>query len=203
MVMKPITIVSSRFLSSDELDLRIKRKPFSLSQGDITVTNNADGGVNFDIKQNFFSLLGRKVMFDAAGIPVLSLHKKLWSLDSVWDVFKGDSNERIFCAKQSSFFAFITSLNVFLKCNTKENVCDFKVIESGWFDELSTIYARDGTTAVAKMRKKHTFQSFVLGKDRYDVTVYPNVDYAFIMALVVILHEYNEENSNDGKKSAE
>ena len=48
-----------------------------------------------------------------------------------------------------------------------------------------------------QMRKKHTFQSIALGKDRYDVTVYPNVDYAFIVALVVILHELNEE-----KKSA-
>nr|GEV77533.1 protein LURP-one-related 15 [Tanacetum cinerariifolium] len=66
-----------------------------------------------------------------------------------------------------------------------------------WFSSVALVVFSD------QMRKKHTFQSFALGKDRYDVTVYPNVDYAFIMALVVILHEYNEENSNDGKKSAE
>ncbi|PWA92990.1 hypothetical protein CTI12_AA075950 [Artemisia annua] len=201
MVMNPITIVSSRFLSSDQLDLKIERKPFSLSQGDFTVTNT-DGGVIFDIKQNFFSLFDRRVMFDAAGIPVLSFHKKLWSFLPGWDVFRGDSNEKIFCAKERSpFFPIITSLNVFLGCNTKENVCDFKV-KSGWFDESCTIYAGDDTTIVAKMRKKHTFQSIALGKDRYDVMVYPNVDYAFIVALVVILQELNEEKNNDEKKSA-
>lgn len=45
-----------------------------------------------------------------------------------------------------------------------------------------------------QMHKKHTVQSIALGKDTFVVTVYPNVDYAFIVALIVILHEINEEN---------
>ncbi|KAL8153634.1 hypothetical protein V2J09_011394 [Rumex salicifolius] len=33
--------------------------------------------------------------------------------------------------------------------------------------------------------------SIYFGQDTYDVMVYPNVDYAFFIALIVILHEIN------------
>ncbi|GJW90550.1 LURP-one-related 15-like protein [Tanacetum coccineum] len=40
---------------------------------------------------------------------------------------------------------------------------------------------------------KSTVQNVALGKDACVLMVYPNVDHAFIVALVVILHEINEE----------
>lgn len=43
------------------------------------------------------------------------------------------------------------------------------------------------------MHKDHKAQSVVLGKDTFVTTVYPNVDYALIVALVVILEEINED----------
>ena len=45
-----------------------------------------------------------------------------------------------------------------------------------------------------QMHKKHTVQSLVLGKDNFVVTIYPNVDYAFIVSLIVILDEINRES---------
>ena len=46
------------------------------------------------------------------------------------------------------------------------------------------------------MHKKHIVQSIVLGKDTFEVTVYPHVDYAFIVALVVVLEEINEDRED-------
>lgn len=43
------------------------------------------------------------------------------------------------------------------------------------------------------MHKKHTVQSILIGKDNFMVTVYPHVDYAFIVALIVILDEINDD----------
>ncbi|XP_076915782.1 protein LURP-one-related 15-like, partial [Bidens hawaiensis] len=122
---------------------------------------------------------------------LISVHKR-------WVVFRGDSSDSkdiIFSAKQSSLIQFKTSLDVFLGNNEKENVCDFKV-KGSWLDRSCTIYAGDGNTIVAQMHKKHTVQSIALGKDTFAVTVYPNVDYAFIVALVVILHEINEDKND-------
>ena len=42
-----------------------------------------------------------------------------------------------------------------------------------------------------QMHMKHTAQSVLLGKDNYRVTVNPNIDYAFITALIVILDGIN------------
>lgn len=47
-----------------------------------------------------------------------------------------------------------------------------------------------------QIHKKHTFGSVVLGKDNFHVTVYPQVDYAFIAALVVILYEINKDKDD-------
>lgn len=48
-----------------------------------------------------------------------------------------------------------------------------------------------------QMRRKHSVQSIVLGKDTFSVTVYPHVDYAFIVALVVLLEEINEDRKDN------
>nr|GEW37830.1 protein LURP-one-related 15 [Tanacetum cinerariifolium] len=121
-------------------------------------------------------------------LVVLSVHNR-------WVVYRGDSSDSkdiIFSAKQSSLIQFKTSLDVFLGYNEKESVCDYKV-KGSWFDRSCTIYAGESTHIVAQMHKKHTVQSIALGKDTFAVTVYPNVDYAFIVALVVILHEINKQ----------
>ena len=47
------------------------------------------------------------------------------------------------------------------------------------------------------MHKEHSLQSIVLDKDTFGVTVQPNVDFAFIVALVVILFEINEDRSGN------
>lgn len=49
---------------------------------------------------------------------------------------------------------------------------------------------------ILQMHRKHSAQSILLGKDTFGVTVYPNVDYAFIVALVVILEEINEDRDD-------
>lgn len=47
-----------------------------------------------------------------------------------------------------------------------------------------------------QMHRKHSVQSVMLGKDTFAVTVYPNVDYAFIVALIVILDEINDDKKD-------
>lgn len=46
------------------------------------------------------------------------------------------------------------------------------------------------------MHKKHTVQSILIGKDNFAVTIYPNIDHAFIIALIVILDEINKARSS-------
>ncbi|XP_076959595.1 protein LURP-one-related 15-like [Bidens hawaiensis] len=192
-----VPIVSPNFLAPYPVDLVIVKKLLALSEGNFAVTD-VNGNVMFKVKGKHISLRDRRLLLDAAGVPILSFQKKLISVHKRWVVFRGDSSDSkdiIFSAKQSSLIQFKTSLDVFLGNNDKENACDFKV-KGSWLERSCTIYAGDGNTIVAQMHKKHTVQSIALGKDTFAVTVYPNVDYAFIVALVVILHEINEEKND-------
>jgi len=44
------------------------------------------------------------------------------------------------------------------------------------------------------MHKKHTIMSILIDEDHFAITVYPNVDYAFIVALITILNEINKDD---------
>ncbi|KAJ0088388.1 hypothetical protein Patl1_31485 [Pistacia atlantica] len=45
-----------------------------------------------------------------------------------------------------------------------------------------------------QLHKKCTAPRILIGKERFMVTVYPNMDYAFIIALIVILDAINSED---------
>ncbi|PSS23862.1 Protein LURP-one-related like [Actinidia chinensis var. chinensis] len=90
-------------------------------------------------------------------------------------------------------FQVKTKLDVFLANNITEEVCDFKV-KGTWSDRSCVIYAGESSNIVAQMHKKKSVQSVLLGKDKFMVTVYPHVDHAFIVALIVILDEINSDD---------
>ncbi|KAL3826181.1 hypothetical protein ACJIZ3_022210 [Penstemon smallii] len=191
-------VISPQFCVGYPVDLTICRKMMTLAEGSFGVTD-LNGNLMFKVKGKIFSLHDRRVLCDAAENPLVTFRQKLLSAHRRWEVFRGDSTDSkdlLFTVRKSSLLQLKTKLEVFLASNTKENVCDFK-IEGSWLERSCVIYAGNSNGIIAQMKKKHTAQSIVLGKDTFGVTVYPNVDYAFIVALVAILHEINEDRSGD------
>ncbi|KAK1351538.1 hypothetical protein POM88_054225 [Heracleum sosnowskyi] len=194
-----VVVVGKQYTAPNQVDLTIVRKMMSISRGNFGVTDT-NGNIMFKVKGKVMSLRTRRVLLDAAGTPIVSFQKKIMSMHSTWKVYRGDSNDSkdlLFTVRKSSLFQFKTQLDVFLASNTSKDNRDFK-IKGSWFEKSCTIYAGNSSTVIAQMHKKHSFSSFVLGKDKFAVTVYPHVDYAFITALVVILEEINEEGKNNG-----
>ncbi|KAF3447999.1 hypothetical protein FNV43_RR08707 [Rhamnella rubrinervis] len=192
----PIAVVNPQFCAPYPVDLVVVKKLMTLKEGSFAVTD-VNGNVMFKIKGSVFSIHDRRVLLDAADNPIVSFQQKILTAHRRWNAFRGDSSDSkdlLFSVKKSSLLQFKTQLDVFLAANTKEDVFDFK-IKGSWFERSCTIYAADGTTIIAQMHKKHSAQSILLGKDTFGVTVYPHVDYAFVVALVVILYEINEDRS--------
>ncbi|XVE80803.1 hypothetical protein DITRI_Ditri15bG0009600 [Diplodiscus trichospermus] len=190
----PVSIISPHFCAPYPIDLAIVRKVLTITDGDFVVTD-INGNIVFKVKGAFLSIHGRPVLLDAAGNPIVTLKRKLMSAHDRWQAFRGDSTESsdlIFSAKRSSMFQLKTKLDVFLANNTKEEVCDFKV-KGSWLERSCVIYAGESSTIVAQMHKKHTVESILIGKDKFMVTIYPNIDYAFIVALIVILDGINTD----------
>ncbi|KAJ0028836.1 hypothetical protein Pint_34995 [Pistacia integerrima] len=113
------------------------------------------------------------------------------------DIVEGSRN-LIFSVKRSSMLQSITKpkLNVFLANNTEDNVCDFKV-RGNWLERSSVIYAGDSSTVVAQLHMKQIAQNLLNGKQIFMVTVNPNVDYAFIVSLIMILDAIYSAVSNE------
>ncbi|XWS09471.1 hypothetical protein CRYUN_Cryun40dG0087400 [Craigia yunnanensis] len=188
----PLSIISPHFCAPYPVDLAIVRKVLAITDGNFVVTD-IDGNIVFKVKGAFLTIHDRRVLVDAAGNPIVTLKQKLISAHNKWQVFRGDSSDSsdlIFSAKRSSICQLKTKLDVFLANNTKEDVCDFKV-KGDWLKRSCVIYAGESSTIVAQMNKKNTVKSMLIGKDNFMVTVYPNIDYAFIVALLVILDGIN------------
>ncbi|XP_033511681.1 protein LURP-one-related 10-like isoform X1 [Nicotiana tomentosiformis] len=210
-----VAIISPQFCAPYPVDLNIVRKLMTLSEGSFGVTD-VNGNIIFKVKGKLFSLRDRRVLLDAAGNPLVTFQQKvgfyayspsfislrvrqMLTAHRRWQVYRGESTDTtnfLFSVKKSSLLQFKTKLDVFLAHNTKEDVCDFR-IEGSWFERSCAIYAGNTNTIIAQMHRKHTAQSILLGKDNFGVTVYPNVDYAFVVALVVILEEINEDRSGE------
>ncbi|KAK9289406.1 hypothetical protein L1049_007561 [Liquidambar formosana] len=93
------------------------------------------------------------------------------------EIFRGDISK----AKDLLFTAKITSrskekeLDVFLASNTAEEVCDFKVKAS----------SRGGSCVI--YAGGSSIHNCCRGYGKYMVTVHPNMDYAFIAALILMI----------------
>ncbi|XP_057808266.1 protein LURP-one-related 15-like isoform X2 [Salvia miltiorrhiza] len=193
-----VAVVSPQFCVSYPVDLIVTRKLMTLEDGTFGVTD-VNGNLLFRIRGKVFSLHDRRVLLDAAGNPIITFQQKLLTAHRRWQAFRGestDSKNMLFNVRKSSMIQFKTKLDVFMAANSKEDRCDFR-IEGSWFERSCAIYAGDTNNVIAQMHKKHTAQSILLGKDTFCVTIYPNVDHAFIVALVVILEEINEDRSGD------
>ncbi|KAI3849641.1 hypothetical protein MKW92_014118 [Papaver armeniacum] len=192
-----IVVIAPHFCAPYPVDLTISKKLISIGEGNFGVFISM-AILSLRLKV-ILSIRDRRVLVDAAGAPLVSLQQKIVTCHRRWQVYRGDSSDSkdlLFSVKKSSLLQLKTSLHVFLASNTAEEACDFK-IKGSFFERSCAIYAGDSNNIIAQMRKKHTVQSIVLDKDTYQITVYPNVDYAFVVALCVVLNEINMDRKDE------
>ncbi|GKV00423.1 hypothetical protein SLEP1_g13109 [Rubroshorea leprosula] len=126
-----------------------------------------------------------QLLLDRIPTKILTMHDR-------WEAYKGESTEDcdlMFTVKKCAMVQMKTKLQVFMAKNTKEYACDYRV-EGSFFQDSCAVYVGETNTIVAQMHKKLSFEN-LLGKERFAVTMYPNVDHAFIAALIVILDSIN------------
>ncbi|XP_012089727.1 protein LURP-one-related 15 [Jatropha curcas] len=197
-VQSPVVVIGPQFLAPYPVDLKVATKLLSLGECNLGVTD-ANGALIFKVKSKLLSIRDRRYLLDAAGNILATFRQKIMTAHRRWQVFRGDSTDSqdlIFSVKKSSLIQFKTELDVFLAANTREDVPDFKV-KGSWFERSCTIYLGQSNTIIAQMHRKHTLSTIVFDADNFGVTVYPNIDYAFIVSLVVILDEINEDRRGD------
>ncbi|XP_068485327.1 protein LURP-one-related 10-like isoform X1 [Phaseolus vulgaris] len=177
----PFQVINSSYCAPYTINLQINTEKGA--------TYDANGRLRFYIKRPLLTVHDRRVLYDDAGKPILTLYKKIMTMHRRCQVFRGqssDSSELLFSVKKSEILqSGVIKLDVFLANNKKESVRDFRVNISS--DKSScTVFAGESPTVVATMVNNRGF----------DVLVNPFVDYAFIVALLMIINDikfyYNE-----------
>ncbi|KAI3666899.1 hypothetical protein L6452_41939 [Arctium lappa] len=196
-------VVDPRFYSPFQVELAFVRKTLTVADGNLSCVLDINGNVVFIIKDKNFSLRDRHILLDSTEIPILTFQKKHRSIHRRWQAFRGDSTsakDLIFSTKKSSVIQRkITELNVFLSQNKDEIVGDFKVVGDRK-KRSCTVYSFDGTTILGQMHNNHNDTSLLESeKNTFGITVFPNVDYALVVALMVILYEVDKDRRNKNK----
>ncbi|KAK8481102.1 hypothetical protein V6N11_047845 [Hibiscus sabdariffa] len=192
----PIVVIGEQFIAPKPVELKIQHTVFTVAENYFDITDDI-GNPIFKVRDRLFSFPNRRVLFDANGSPLVSLRQKILSVRRRWKVFRGESQKSsdfLFSVRRSSSILVrmktrtATSLDVFLASNTSETLPDFSIKEN-WRSNTCTFF--HGNIIIAKMHRNHNVRSLVINADNYGITAYPNVDYAFIVALVIILDEIN------------
>ncbi|KAG0542227.1 hypothetical protein BDA96_02G085300 [Sorghum bicolor] len=188
-------VVGARFCTPRALRLTLT---MNLTRGGTVTDDDASGAVVLRMEvPRFLRFFGRFVLADddvAGGRPLVSVQRKAKAFSGLygeWEAFRGDGHgggELLFTAKKSTIVQVRTQMDIFLASNRAKEVCDFR-IKCTFYEGSAEIYLGNSNTVIAQIRRHRT----VLGKSRFSVTVFPNVDYVFIMALVVMLNEIHVE----------
>ncbi|RZB52987.1 protein LURP-one-related 15-like [Glycine soja] len=168
-------VISSDYCAPYAINLQINTKT--------GFTYDANNACRFYIEDKLFTLHKRRVLCDNQGNPIVTLYKKRMTLHGRCQVFRGykskDFSQLLFSVKRSSMIpSGMVNLEVFLANNQRESACDFRV--NVCRDKRScTVYAGESPRIVATMENNGGF----------NVLVDPYVDYAFIVALLMIVSE--------------
>ncbi|PWA45029.1 LURP1-like domain-containing protein [Artemisia annua] len=184
---QPVYVIGSQFMAPYPFDLIV-----DLNSGGNLVITDMNHKVLLKVKSCNTTFHHGRMLLHADGTPIVRVREKILSKHNRWKVFKGDStssSNMLFSTKQPSIIQFKTSLNVFLanKMNGKDD-CDFK-IKGSWSKKKCTIYMGDShsSTIIAQMRKMQKSKKDKFDKDKFVVTISPNVDYAFVITLIAIV----------------
>ncbi|EEC76413.1 hypothetical protein OsI_14068 [Oryza sativa Indica Group] len=183
-----LAVVDARFVAGDAAALSVA-KTLSLSGSDFTVTDAATGAVVLRVDGVLFSLRRRCLLADADRRPVLTVQESAMVMNRRWKVFRGESTSRrdlLFTVVKPSAIQLwgSTKVSVFLASNDAEQASDFRVTGS-YHDGACAVSLGDSDT----IDRRFSVASALLGKNAYSVTVNAGIDYAFIVALVVVLDE--------------
>ncbi|WCJ27952.1 hypothetical protein M5689_009666 [Euphorbia peplus] len=198
MMPQPVVIFGPQYLATYPVDLKVASKLLSIGECNFGVTDQ-NGTLIFKVKSKFLSIRDRRFLLDAAGNILATFQQKILTAHRRWKVYRGDSTnteDELFSIKKSSLLQFKTELDVFLASNSSEDVPDFK-LKGSWLERSCTIYLGQSDIIVAQMHKKHSISTILLDAEKFGVTVYPNVDYAFIVSLIVILDQINDDRKGE------
>ncbi|GJU70559.1 LURP-one-related 10-like protein, partial [Tanacetum coccineum] len=198
----PISVIGPEFVAPSQLELIVEtHAPGNLLVSDI------DHKILFRVKPADTTFHRKRLLLDPDDRPLLLLQEKNLSAHQRWNVFRGESNadsDLIFTSKSKHITGWHKMhINVFLANNSSsEDNCDFNIKGCFTKERNCTIHTHESSSPIAQMHKFQRLKNAKLTKGKYMVRVNPNVDYAFVVALIAILDGMNNADKKTSRSGA-
>ncbi|KAG8391457.1 hypothetical protein BUALT_Bualt01G0189800 [Buddleja alternifolia] len=168
-----ISIVGDDFCYPYLVDLVVKKNTGFLGTHIDVLDDN--GILLLQVDGSFWHLKKKRTMHNSIGLPIITMRRKGET---------SDDSDLLYTIQKTRCFQLKTELKVFLASNLTGEICDFRVIGS-YVSHSCKVYK--GDTLITEVKERFKLES--LRKERFEARIYPGVDYAFIMSLLVILNE--------------
>ncbi|BFI26723.1 hypothetical protein MPTK2_2g90010P [Marchantia polymorpha subsp. ruderalis] len=171
-------IVGPQYCFPEQVHLTVASHILQFNNGNFVITDD-NGNTLFKLDDKRIHLRDRTVLRDASDSPVLSFRKKSGDdLFTLKDKHMIDHHEQTYEIQLQADYG-----------------PTFEV--KGDFARRNYQIIFQGTEVVAEVTKKHHFLATALtfGKNKYNVVVNPNVDQAFVAAIVTIMDAIYEDNN--------
>ncbi|KAF5179700.1 Lurp-one-related [Thalictrum thalictroides] len=188
-----IQVIGSKYCLKYPVDLAMVKKITNTIFSDYVVSRQVDKTTKFYVTRNSNSFHKDFVLRDYADAdadePLLTIRNKIFTTEERWQVYRGsntDNKNLLFSVKKSD--SNKVDLNVYLSYNVIEDECDFKIADNWLSKNTCDVYMGDNVIAQIQ-KKKDVLGNRLFENDKLMLNVYPYVDYAFIVALSVIVNE--------------
>lgn len=190
-------VVGEEFCSSSLTVLTVRKKALSFSGGGFIVTNSCTGEIAFRVDGRGLSSTNKMILMDPLGKPLLTLHRKAFRILHHWYGFHGETchgQKPIFSVSKSSMFSKNELAEAFEGSSRGKKHPDYKVL-GNYSERHCSIYNGLGTL-VAEVKRKFATSEVMLSKDVFNVVVKAGIDQAFMMGVIVILHQMSGEHDS-------
>ncbi|XP_021999506.2 protein LURP-one-related 15 [Helianthus annuus] len=179
----PIAVVDQKYCSNCAIQLMFEKDN---KVEDKFKISDDDGNIVFKARKK---KSGYRVMVDESDQPVVSFTSKRLSMHRRRQAYKGDHHEhhKIFTVKKTRGRKSLR-YDVYMASNMTESTFNYRVYDN-FKDGTSIIFAQDKVTVLAQLHTQVTKQKDVKKEEKFSVSVSPNVDKAFVSALLIIREE--------------
>ncbi|XP_071726256.1 protein LURP-one-related 15-like [Rutidosis leptorrhynchoides] len=179
----PVVIVDQKYCANYPVQLNFEKNRQDEDKFKIT---DEDGNILFKAKKK---KSGCRVMVDESDQPVISFTTKHITMHRRRQAYKGDHHEhhRLFTVKKTRGYKSLR-YDVYMTSNMTESTFNYRVYDN-FKDGTSIIFAQDKVTVLAQLHTQVSRKKEVKTEDKFSVSVSPNVDKAFVSALLIIREE--------------
>ncbi|KAI3703342.1 hypothetical protein L1987_73338 [Smallanthus sonchifolius] len=195
----PFSVIGPQFIAPYPLEIIVDKYPCRH-----LVITDSNHKIMLKVKPYDTTFHRQRILLDANDKPIAMLQEKNLTMHSRWNVYRGESiadSDMIFSTQTEHMIQFKTNVSVMLANKASSNDdCDMR-IKGSWSKGNCTIYMGDSSTTIAQMHKPETSK---YGKDKFTVTIQPNMDYACVVALLAIVDDIkNPDEKKDSSEAAE